>query len=456
MTVDRTSRPATEQSGLQRSLSRAAVAFSALILTGCQMLSTTSLLDASGATCQSATGEYYLPKKNITIVVHQDPTNNFYTLKLDQGETVADRSQAYCLDFLSSITSDDLVVVNRQAGLLQSIRANTADQSAAIISTVIDAAAAAATGDPNGVPLRAGVFNNKDLTEIANYAFDPFDRYRLAQINDAISTYGFCVFVEEQTVVRAGYAEVQRYCDHPSDFVKSSEPPELPLGASTVGLDAKTGILYRSNRARRIDVMRRRDPGSGKPWGLYTSKLFEMPNEAPIFSVSVDRSFFVTRETNLTFNNGVLTDVQIKKPSEALVVAQLTLKLAQTIVAIPGQIIRVRVQAENNTRALIDAQNQLIYNEIQYQNTLTAKNTKTPIVAAAPGTALAAAIQPANASAVQLGKAALAGATPEVSLAVEGICKQPGMKAICSGPKYEACKQSPDQPTWQTCMAPKQ
>jgi hypothetical protein len=241
MTVNRTSRPATERIRLRSSLTYAAVAICALILTNCQMLSTTSLLDASGATCRSATGEYYLPKKNITVVVNRDPTNNFYTLKLDQGETVADRNQAYCLDFLGSITSDDLVVVSRKAGLLQSIRANTADQTAAIISTVIDAAAAAATGDPNGVSTtRAAVFNNKDPTEMANYAFDPFDRYRLAQINDAILTYGFCVFVEEQTFVRAGNDEVQRYCDHPSDFVRSSEPAELTLGATTVGVDGKT------------------------------------------------------------------------------------------------------------------------------------------------------------------------------------------------------------------------
>jgi hypothetical protein len=398
-----------------------------LMLAGCQMLNTAALYDAGGRTCRTATGEYFLPKRNINVVVNKDPAN-FFKLTVNPGDTVADRSHAYCLDFYGSITSDDLVVIERKGGLLQSIRANAADQSTAIVDAIVDTAAVAVTGNPNEQAARSALLNQTDATELANYAFDPFNRYRLAQINEAISTYGFCLFVEDHTIVGpGGHAAVQQYCNRPVAYERSHPPLLPPLDAASEGLDDSSGILYRSNQARRIVVMRRRDPGAATRWELYITRVFEMPNEAPVFSVSVDRSFFVTRETNLAFSNGVLTDVTIKKPSEALVVADLTLKLAQTIVAIPAQIISVRVQAVNNRKALIDAQNQLIYNEIQYQNALAAKNkTGSGVI---PVTS--------NLS----GTNNLSGPEPGGAVDIAAFCSHPGMKALCSGPKFDRCRQ---------------
>jgi len=362
----------------------------ALLLGACQMVDTLPVLDANGETCRSAAGAYFLPKGEIHAAVTQSATNNAYGIALSLN-TVADRTMSFCMDFLTSPTSDDLLVVQRNGGLLNNIHSNASDQTSAIAETLIDTGLVGITGNPNvglrDAMLRAAKVKIGTTIQAADLIFDPFDRDRLAQINQSLASFGFCVFVDGDmfdlgATDRHGRVAEQVYCDDPVAFVaasappasyyKAPPPPEVLSSERYAELQSYPGIFYRANFTQKIVVMRRRDPSARVAWKLHMTKLFEMPNRSPIFTVSVDRSLFVNRDTNITFANGVLTDVTIKKPSEAAAFVDLPLRLAQAIIEIPGQIIRVRVQAVNNTQAVIDAQNQLIYNEQQYQTQLAA------------------------------------------------------------------------------------
>ena len=64
--------------------------------------------------------------------------------------------------------------------------------------------------------------------------------------------------------------------------------------------------------------------------------MLEMPNAAPVFSVDVRRALFAHRETSLTFDHGILSDVTITKGSELDAVAVIPLRVAQFIVSIPA------------------------------------------------------------------------------------------------------------------------
>ena len=90
------------------------------------------------------------------------------------------------------------------------------------------------------------------------------------------------------------------------------------------------------------------------------SQAVRLENESPLFQALVDRTFFASRETHLIFDAGVLRDVQIKKPSEVVGFVEIPLVLAQSIVALPAQIVQVRIDQTNNRLKLIEAQNELL------------------------------------------------------------------------------------------------
>src|ERR1051326_1483506 len=61
--------------------------------------------------CHSALGYYYLPRALIIVKATSDPVARTRTLDLaSTATTIADTKQAFCLDYLASPSSIDLVV----------------------------------------------------------------------------------------------------------------------------------------------------------------------------------------------------------------------------------------------------------------------------------------------------------------------------------------------------------
>jgi hypothetical protein len=125
-------------------------------------------------------------------------------------------------------------------------------------------------------------------------------------------------------------------------------------------VESRRGVLYRPSLPHKVVVMRNLAPPKPGRWRQERIFPVDMPNAAPVFSVGVDRTYFTERNTTLTFDYGVLKDVQLVKGSELNSIAEIPLRVAQAITTIPAQIVQVRINRTNNEEALIAAQAKLI------------------------------------------------------------------------------------------------
>jgi hypothetical protein len=89
-------------------------------------------------------------------------------------------------------------------------------------------------------------------------------------------------------------------------------------------------------------------------------------NDAPVLSVSVNRSLFVENKINLVFDKGVLSKMEMTKPSSALAVAALPLNVVKALLSAPEELLTLRIKysdaAKNDIeaeKALIEAQRQI-------------------------------------------------------------------------------------------------
>ncbi len=340
----------------------------ALLAASCAVVDTVALRNEQGLLCQSAGGAYYLPKKVINVRITQATASKHFVLTLGGPKAVPDR-QGYCLDYLGSPTSEDTVEIVRESnGLLKKVSSITADKSKEIAVAVLDIGLIAATGNP--LFTRRGFRTPQGESLIAEFDLDPFDAPVLDEINTTLTGYGYCVLVEHHMVAQRRL-DPHSYCDNPRRYAKKAviqAPSFAPVVVPPE--EGQRGILYRPDMTHQVAVLRKRDPGSRERWHIYQTKQLEMPNVSPVFSIPVDRSFFVTRTAKLDFKDGVLQDVTIEKPSEALAVSELPLKIAQAIAKIPGEIVKVRISATNNRERLIAAQTKLIETTRAYDQEL--------------------------------------------------------------------------------------
>lgn len=311
-------------------------------------------------TCRSTLGAYYLPRALLKLNVTAGPTT-ISTAGLNASTTmVADRAQAFCLDYLAQPNSEDVVTARRdEHGLLSVVTSSVTDKTPDIAKSV--AAIAENIAIQNGRDAAAG-----EPVDTLDLEFDPFVWRELDLANKALRRFGFCVYVEGHSFAASNGAspaqavsEAERWCEKPWPYhPRSDELARLPVPPETM----RTGILYRPNAARKIVVMRKTDPGrrGARHWTLYQTRRVEMPNASPVLVIGVDRAAFANRKTTLKFNGGVLTDVTVDKKSELAGFVSIPLVVAQAIVDVPTQIVQVRIADTDNQIALLNAQSQLL------------------------------------------------------------------------------------------------
>jgi hypothetical protein len=85
-----------------------------------------------------------------------------------------------------------------------------------------------------------------------------------------------------------------------------------------------------------------------------------MPNAAPAFLLEVKRALFVTAETDIQFNDGMIRSIAIDKPSELKVVSELTVAAVQIVLEIPSRALKIFSNRRENMEALIEVNMDLI------------------------------------------------------------------------------------------------
>jgi hypothetical protein len=337
---------------------------------GCSVMDTVPLVGDTGEMCHTATGAYFLSKSYISLKVTQQDVNQAYQLVVSDPVADSDRNQMYCLDYLASPFADDTVNVIRDPalGVLLRVSSVNDDKTKDVALTALQIGVIAATGNPNVTrKVRIETSAADAPTILADYALDPFDRIKLAEVNAALAgTYGYCAIIDGRTVQGP---DIQSYCNSPLNYARNHYVPALDDPPPAIRPEeVGRGILYRPNQTYHLVILRRRDPQSSTPWHIFQTKRIEMPNVSPVFSIGIERSMFVKRTTTLMFDNGVLRDIAIEKPSEVLGFVEIPLRVVQAVIAIPAQIVKVRIKAVNNEQAIADAQAGLIQNQAALAN----------------------------------------------------------------------------------------
>jgi len=345
---------------------KAVVAVCVLLGAGaCAILDSDRINQYAPDECVSSLGHYYLPKRFLVAEVTQAQGAR-PVLDLKVTDSHADGRYKYCLAFYGSPLAEDSVAVERYVpsgtgaesrGLLQRVRSQAVDRTKEVIETVIDTVATGITGGEfthrDAIPRLAG-------SKLLNRTFDPFDPAQLTSVNTELAEFGYCIKFD---AARRGNPAFATGCGRAAHMYVKAEPD--PWKVTFLHTEVRRGIFYRPNLQRKFVVLQNSNPDGAGTWREIRDYNFLMPNEAPIFSVEVNRSLFVTRKTELIFDQGSLRDVIIDKPSELATAVEIPLRIVEVVVAIPAQIVKVRINSTNNRAQIIAAQQKLL--EVQAQ-----------------------------------------------------------------------------------------
>lgn len=343
----------------------AALMAAAAGLAGCAVAGS-QFVDATQAVgCRSASlGSYALPRSVLQIAVVETVVGGVKQRILDgpNVRAVADARHVYCLDYLASPTSDDIVDVKKtNEGLLTLVATDIIDKSREIAVTLTRAAFTLATG------LRTQTLGSDGTRSVRfRYEVDPFDHADMAAMNGRLSSLGFCL-INPGWSFDPDRAGIDAYCDGPEKTARHAPPkwvaaqrrqgadgrgailPTTPLAPKVTDTKLLSGILYRPRLKHTLLVFEKRPHRS---WEMTGRKPLLLENVSPILSVGVSRAFFSDRITILRFDNGVLGNVCIYKGSELEAAATVPFVVASALVALPATLIQVKINTVEDRERL--------------------------------------------------------------------------------------------------------
>lgn len=332
-----------------------------LLVSACarSMMSTASVADAADGTCHANAGTYHLPKRLIHVTVSGEPTS--YSLSMVRKGLVSD-DETFCLDFLLSVFSDDRVGIKRSGtGLLQRIFTHADDKSKSIANAVIQATGdLVASSKAGGLDRLAQKQVSADNTPVySTIDYDPFDEQAATDTRDALKPFGYCVYLDDRNDPYVPEWS-PRLCGQQSEY-HDTDPSYYSKEKVAAHKLMQHGVLYRPELSHRLVILRKNDPDSpSEAWHLAGTEYLEMPNRAPIFALGVNRAFFVTAETDVLFDNGLLKNVTVIKPSELNAFVDIPLYAAQVALSIPAATLNIFQNEAANRKELWQTNAELV------------------------------------------------------------------------------------------------
>jgi len=361
----------------------------AVLLAACSIVESERIsldvLDGSQG-CSSSLGWYALPKSYVRVRVAkiqdaplrydllvESPASNNANADVDVVSH-PDPALTFCLDYLQSITSGDTISVRKwpfgkdltknevdanTTTYLGALLVNATDQTVQLAKYMSRIAFILSSGNPS-FPGRST--EAKGRTALLDLEFDPFDDRETARINATLSGYGFCLLFEDYTVALPEGADrgraIDRYCNAPAAAALASTPVAARYREIvSTPVDPKVrGIYYRPRADYRLSVYRKPDPRGAGSWTLRSTQTVSMENLSPVLALAVHRAAFAGKRINIIFDRGMPLTACIAKSSEIAEAVNIPLEVARGIVDLPGQILSIRINRDENQRKLLAAQ----------------------------------------------------------------------------------------------------
>ncbi|TRC77339.1 hypothetical protein FJV83_27320 [Mesorhizobium sp. WSM4307] len=248
---------------------------------------------------QQRAGTYYLPKHLLDVKIFGEGKAENVTV-----DPIAVQDSALALETglsLSGLSDDKITVTFDKTGLLASVSATLTDRTGDILVELAKIAA----------HFRAAPADKPLLQEVA---FDPFDSVAAKKSNDILKGSKSCVEVELRPGVWSPGC----------DLLSLGKSTGSPIQLYRLPKSVMPGIYYRRAASRMVHVVL-----NGKTVMLVPR---DFANDEPIYRIDINRSAFVTRSTEIKFEDGALISVMVDKPSEVLAAVKLPLAIVSAVV----------------------------------------------------------------------------------------------------------------------------
>ena len=286
------------------------------------------------------------------------------TFTLTQQALAPDPRVAYTADLHHSCFRDDTIKIGLSNGLLTSASTTSVDQSLNILVSLAETAISVATFAVSGVPLvppaPAGLIAqgvtagsplecSYDVSEV----FDPLDHEDIDRVNKILSADHATIEIRppESTVPTPTPAPSLEGLAYrvPVPVIVTVQPRETIDGKEFWN---KAGPSW-TDGAKKIRCIMQSKPGA-------QSVLAVIPDSRRNYFLPSDASAFTTTTLSYTFASGMLTEYDVTRPSEAAAPVTALGTLAKDILAIPGSILKLRLDYTNSSADVVKAQTALI------------------------------------------------------------------------------------------------
>lgn len=353
---------------------------------GCSSNAITSRLITSDTQISGAvTGIYYLPEARLQIRLEQiDEVASCAARRVDDADVsipansrtpaailrhfsvvyvdkqiVPDRNAGYFLDYDESVWSTDILTIEITAnGLLDRVHFKADDQTDQVILKIGDLAKEArkafiAFGDVEGEAAALGQlpgncvsfeFKGVDAVTILEWTFDPQRLKSVTAVNAAIKAN-----IESHSSSRERGLPV--IVVRANKLAVAVDPPPRKNSANVPNICPR-GICYRP--VEPFDFIVLEDDIEIR------RKTVLLPAKNRVSQIDVSRATFVEKITTIDFEDGALKQVDINKPSEALAIVSLPVDILMAIVAIPAELIQLKIDTTNRDKDLVEANKNLI------------------------------------------------------------------------------------------------
>jgi len=232
------------------------------------------------------------------------------------SEIIADADYRFAMDYDASWLSNDALELKTSNGLLTSIWSKVEDRTYEVAINL-----ARSFGAVQGFTVPADGRSSK--TPVCNKPVLPENAYRKLLIDP---------YSQED---RDAYPWVRI-----DDFGKSVAKPKM-VSAEQLKRCAR-GVCTRTVRPWRVRVTLACDVKDGQAQYTYRDEVVYLPDERDVVPVDLKRAFMVEKRYYALFNQGLLTEVRLSKPSSAEELAKLPEGILRALVSVPTELVQLR------------------------------------------------------------------------------------------------------------------
>jgi hypothetical protein len=297
--------------------------------------------------------------------------DQYYKVTIGESKLVADTSQPFFLNYNPELVTDDVLAIGVGPNqLLQTTNSKSTDQSgqiAVILARIaIDVFRLTAVFDfrthkkETQTPSTIACADLKDIkvNTYLDVSAKNEEAFSKKKLEDKLKNTPIRIEVTNNSCDTD-------LCRNPV-FPSKESANKLPKDADD------TGVLFRALRSYNLTVSI--DPANmpdGKKWCediTIPTEINEVnimvPNDGPVYSVDVSRAAFVSKTTNLTIVDGMLAKIDLDKPSSLVSFVRIPLDILEAIIAVPSDLLTLRLKKIQDEGALTKAQGDLLLNEI--------------------------------------------------------------------------------------------